>query len=130
MILQPGQLFTIYAFGKVSINWGETWIGPDGIRVNEPGKGEYVLAGDTYFNTKDDLGPDGALLGWIGEDREASSFLIGHQCARIAAQEGNLHLGVNDTKGAYSDNYGDKAGATPTSFTVFVELPPTGGKVD
>ena len=130
LILQPGQLFRIYAVGEVSINWGETWIGPDGIRINEPGKGEYVLAGDTYFNIKDDLGPDGALLGWVDEDREASSFLIGHQCTRIAEQEGNLHLGVNDTKGAYGDNYGDKTGAIPTSFTAFVELLPTGEKAD
>lgn len=121
LTLQVNDLLRIHAYGKVSIDWGETWMGPDGKIDWGPKMGQYALAGNTYFKTQDDEGPDGALLGWIGEDREASTFLIGTEYTKFVGTSGKLHLGVNDTKGAFGDNYADRD-LTPTCFTVYVEI--------
>jgi len=122
LALAPGQQFTIDATGKVSIDGGQTWMGPDGIVVQGPNEGQLSRGISTYFNDQADHGPIGALVAWIGQEREAASFLVGSQCVRVAERSGNLHLGVNDTKGAYRDNT-DKDGQ-PTYFTVFVEVYP------
>ena len=122
LALTPGQQIRLDAAGKVSIDGGHTWMGPDGTIVQGPNSGALSRGIDTYFNDPTNHGPIGSLLAWIGEDRSAATFLVGIQRRIVASQSGRLHLGVNDTKGAYGDNT-DMDGQ-PTHFTVFVELYP------
>lgn len=118
--LQPDQRVRIVATGEVSIDEGKTWMYPSGVMSRGPNEGKRFRHPGTHLDDQDGHGIIGALIGWIGEDREKSSFLIGEKCTRTIDRSGNLHLGINDTRGAYRDNI-DQCGR-PTFFTVYVEV--------
>lgn len=120
--LQTGQLIRIVAHGEVSIDGGTTWMDPDGIEVRGPHIGERSSEPNTYFDGPNGKGIIGALIGWIGANRNTSSFFIGKTQTKLAETPGRLYLSVNDSIGMYWDNH-DKDGE-PTHFTVRVEVYP------
>jgi len=120
LLLKRGQQIRIVASGEVSINRGAPWMKPNGTMTRGAQVGEQLRATGTHLDENDGRGIVGALIGWIGEDRDKSSFFVGEGCTRKVDKSGPLYLGVNDSKGCYADNT-DESG-NPTFFTVYVEV--------
>jgi hypothetical protein len=118
IIVRARQRIMILADGEVSIDGGHQWTDPDGTFVRGESLGSKHRATNTYLDQKDGKGVVGALIAWIGEDRDASSFLVGKAFDNRVRRTGQLHLGVNDQRGAFADNT-DLTGAH-TSFSVTV----------
>lgn len=125
LYVHQGQLFSVVAVGRVSIDRGSTWMDPSGTVIEGPGQGGKARVPDTHFAEEDGRGPIGALLGWIGEDRDTSSFLVGKQYLGPASRSGYLHLGVNDTQGCYSDNTNQVG--EPSFFLASIDTDPQTG---
>jgi len=118
--LHSGQRIKITANGEVSIDQGITWMLPNGLQARGANAGKPLRNVNTHLDEQDGKGLIGALIGWIGDDRGKSSFLVGEEHTMTVPQPGILHLGVNDTKGCYADNTDQDR--KPTFFAVRVEI--------
>jgi hypothetical protein len=116
--LQAGQQIIILGEGQISINKGHQWMNPDGMVVQEKNKGDIRCEENTYLDDHPEGGIPGALIGWIGEERDKTTFFVGEIFKGEIQYSGNLYLGVNDQRGAYTDNI--SASGEPTSFQVMV----------
>jgi hypothetical protein len=115
LMLIPGDDVVITASGKISIDDRKTWMLPNGVYPDP------ITGTPIFFHTSEAYtahgypqheagshGVVGSLIGWIGNDIN-SAFFIGEQHSFVADRRMNgfLHLAINDTKGAYADNFGE-----------------------
>lgn len=116
--VRSGQRLVLYARGLITYDSGHHFSNPEGILCDALGmpllvRGESGDLGpvvwahpEAYTTDAGELGRIGSLIGWIGDNRDAS-FRIGSRREVHATSSGRLHLAINDAKGTYGDNDGE-----------------------